>query len=73
MTPPELRYLVEHHPDPLPLLEMGCDIYAEYQRALAYRGGVDFDDLIRLALRTLELDPDFKARLAASLALYPGG
>ncbi len=63
LTPPELRYLVEHHPDPLPLLEMGCDIYAEYQRALAYRGGVDFADLIRLALRTLQIDPDFKARL----------
>ena len=42
---------------------MGYAIYADYQRALAYRGAVDFDDLIRLALQTLRLDPAFLARL----------
>ncbi len=63
LTPAELRYRLERFSEPLPLLEMGCAIYADYQRALAYRGAVDFDDLIRLALRTLELDPAFLARL----------
>ena len=36
---------------------MGADLYREYQDALNYRGSVDFDDLIRLALRCLESDP----------------
>jgi DNA helicase-2/ATP-dependent DNA helicase PcrA len=38
-------------------------MYAEYQRALAYRGAVDFDDLIRLALQALNTDPDLLERL----------
>ncbi|NLN69950.1 MAG: ATP-dependent helicase [Chloroflexi bacterium] len=42
---------------PLPLVRMGLDMYTEYQNALTYRGGVDFDDLIRLALRCLRSDP----------------
>ena len=48
---------------PLPLAEMGCAIYADYQRALTYRGAVDFDDLIWLALQTLERDRDYLERL----------
>ncbi|MBN2390852.1 MAG: ATP-dependent helicase [Anaerolineae bacterium] len=63
MTPPDLRYRLDQFPEELPLLEMGYAIYADYQRALAYRGAVDFDDLIRLALQTLRLDPAFLARL----------
>jgi DNA helicase-2/ATP-dependent DNA helicase PcrA len=38
-------------------------MYADYQRALAYRGAVDFDDLIRLALQALQTDPEFLLRL----------
>jgi DNA helicase-2/ATP-dependent DNA helicase PcrA len=45
------------------LLQMGCEIYSDYQRALAYRSAVDFDDLIRLALQVLQTDPDYLARL----------
>jgi len=41
---------------PLPLAELGRKFYAEYQGALNYRGSVDFDDLIRLALRSLNAD-----------------
>jgi len=48
---------------PLPLARMGVEIYADYQRSLAYRGVVDFDDLIRLALEALNRDPDYLARL----------
>ena len=48
---------------PLPLVEMGAAIYADYQRALRYRGAVDFDDLIRLALRALESDRELLERL----------
>jgi DNA helicase-2/ATP-dependent DNA helicase PcrA len=46
-----------------PLLKMGLEIYEDYQRALVYSGGVDFDDLIRLALETLQADPALLARL----------
>ena len=42
---------------------MGAEIYADYQRSLAYRGVVDFDDLIRLALEALRRDADYLARL----------
>ncbi len=47
----------------MPLAELGYSIYADYQRALAYRGAVDFDDLIRLALTLLESDEEFLERL----------
>ena len=46
-----------------PLLLMGLEIYQDYQRALTYRGGVDFDDLIHLALEILQADPDLLERL----------
>ncbi|MBN1248738.1 MAG: ATP-dependent helicase [Anaerolineae bacterium] len=63
ITPAGLRYLLDNFPDALPLLEMGYSVYADYQRALSYRGAVDFDDLIRLALQALRLDPAFLGRL----------
>jgi len=46
-----------------PLMDMGWAIYADYQRALAYRGAVDFDDLVRLALEALQLDQEYRERL----------
>ena len=48
---------------PLPLFEMGAKIYGNYQRSLAYRGAVDFDDLIRLALGAIKSDPAFLDRM----------
>jgi DNA helicase-2/ATP-dependent DNA helicase PcrA len=50
-------------PRELPLVRLGAEIYADYQRSLAYRGVVDFDDLIRLALEALGRDADYLARL----------
>ncbi len=63
LTPERLRALLEEAPAPLSLAEMGLTIYSEYQRALAYRGAVDFDDLIRLALDLLERDEEYLERL----------
>ncbi len=63
ILPDQLRAQLANQPAPLPLAEMGLAIYTDYQRALAYRGAVDFDDLIRLALDLLERDPDFLERL----------
>jgi DNA helicase-2/ATP-dependent DNA helicase PcrA len=63
LTPAELRYRLDSFPEPLPLLEMGWEIYADYQRSLSYRGAVDFDDLIWLALTALKLDNQYLERL----------
>ncbi len=57
LTPNGLRKLLDQTPVTLPLVELGTEIYREYQDALNYRGSVDFDDLIRLALRCLRSDP----------------
>jgi len=64
-TPESLRERIRQAPAPLPLAEMGCEIYANYQRALIYRGAVDFDDLIRLALEALTVSPELLERLRA--------
>ena len=63
LTPEKLAERLSQLPLPLPLAEMGWEIYRDYQRALIYRGAVDFDDLIRLALDALELDQRLLERL----------
>ncbi len=63
LTPAALRERLDELPAPLPLAEMGWSVYQEYQRSLAYRGAVDFDDLIRLALAALRMDNKLVERL----------
>lgn len=63
LTPEALAEQLQALPTPLPLAEMGLAVYREYQRSLAYRGAVDFDDLIRLALAALRADPALVRRL----------
>ncbi len=63
LTPESLRLKLDASFAPLPLAELGYSIYADYQRALAYRGAVDFDDLIRLALTLLQNDEEYLERL----------
>ena len=63
LTPEIVRVKLDAAPAALPLAELGWSIYADYQRALAYRGAVDFDDLIRLALDLLESDSEYLERL----------
>ena len=63
LTPENLRALLDRQPAPLPLAELGLEIYADYQRALNYRAAVDFDDLIRLALDILEMDEEYLERV----------
>jgi DNA helicase-2/ATP-dependent DNA helicase PcrA len=53
---------VQHLPD-YQLIYMCSRIYQEYDRALHYRGAVDFDDLIRLALFSLRQDEQLLLRL----------
>ena len=45
------------------LAEIGTSLYADYQRALSYRGALDFDDLIWRALDLLEQDEELVVRL----------
>ncbi|MGA2821742.1 MAG: ATP-dependent helicase [Anaerolineales bacterium] len=47
----------------LPLLEMAVAVYRDYERALSFRGAVDFSDLIRLAIDALEADHGLLERL----------
>ncbi len=63
LAPDDVAQQLESLPLPLPLAAMGAAMYRDYQRALAYRGAVDFDDLIRLALMALRVDADLLARL----------
>ena len=53
---------VQNLPD-YQLIYMCSRIYQEYDRALHYRGAVDFDDLIRLALFSLRQDEQLLQRL----------
>jgi len=46
-----------------PLINLGVEIYHDYQRALNYRSAVDFDDLIRFTLMALKNDNDYLQRL----------
>src|SRR6266508_4632209 len=63
LTPEKLRALLDRQPAALPLVELGLEIYADYQRALTYRAAVDFDDLIRLALDIFESDDEYLERV----------
>lgn len=63
LTPDGVRRALQRQPSALPLAQMGLQLYADYQQALAYRGAVDFDDLIRLACDMLEASPQLLERL----------
>ena len=63
LTPTQLRYRLDDVPINLPLAEMGLNIYEGYQRALTYRGAIDFDDLIMMAIQAIRLDADYLERL----------
>ncbi len=63
LSPWFLERALEKQSIDLPLRRMGSEIYAQYQNALRYRGGVDFDDLIRYAIEVLEADEAYLQRL----------
>ena len=58
-----LRDLMQGQGLSLPLADSCQAIFESYESGLRYRGGVDFSDLIRLALRVLKSDADYLARL----------
>jgi DNA helicase-2/ATP-dependent DNA helicase PcrA len=62
-SPDSILVQLESIKNKLPLAEMGVEIYKVYQRNLAYRGAVDFDDLINHAYKILQLDLSLLNRL----------
>jgi DNA helicase-2/ATP-dependent DNA helicase PcrA len=64
MSPDDVKHNLDRFGVSLPLAEMGWHIYVNYQRGLAYRGAVDFQDLIWLALKVLVLDDNYRQRLS---------
>ncbi len=63
LTPLDASRLLGEYPGELPLAQFCVEIYSDYDRALAYRGAVDFQDLICLALRVLRDEPAYLASL----------
>lgn len=63
LTVADLEKLFQQADEDLPLAWMCTEIYDQYERSLRYRGAVDFQDLIRLALKVLEQDAQYLARL----------
>jgi len=63
ILPDELTRRIKELNQPHPLLQLGTDIYSDYQRSLNYRSAVDFSDLIRLGLQAMQSDHDYLLRL----------
>ncbi|HEY59080.1 MAG TPA: ATP-dependent helicase [Anaerolineae bacterium] len=61
--PINIRALLDKYHSGLPLLEMGYEIYRDYQNALHIRAAVDFEDLTRLAYKILKMDKEYLERL----------
>ncbi len=62
-TPEMLRSWLASRGDAWMLAQFCVEVYADYQRSLAYRGKVDFDDLVRYAIFALRVDQDYLERL----------
>lgn len=63
LSPDDLHKRMASQKDELLLARMCLDIYQDYERALAYRGAVDFQDLVRFALQVLCRDESYLASL----------
>ena len=63
LTPDMLRDLADETQNEQDLLHFGIDIYRDYQNALSYQAAIDFEDLIRLAYRALQMDAGYLQRL----------
>ena len=63
LSPDDLHERLASEKDELLLARMCSDIYRDYERAIAYRGAVDFQDLVRFALQVLRRDELYLASL----------
>ena len=62
-TPEDLENALESASTDFDIARFAVAIYKDYQRSLAYRGSVDFDDLVHLALQALRTDEKYLKRL----------
>lgn len=63
LQPIDLQEKFEEFGREYDLVRFATEIYTDYQRSLAFRGAVDFDDLVRLAIQGLEQDEQYLLRL----------
>lgn len=63
LSPAEIETRLSQTNANFPLVNFGLEVYQDYQRNLAYRGAVDFDDLIIKAYQILTLDQSLLHRL----------
>lgn len=61
--PEDIRERLQQYNYSNPLLEMGIEVYQQYERGLRYRSALDFSDLIRLAYTALQNDDEYLERL----------
>lgn len=59
----QIRLVLKDRISKFPLVEIGCQIYTQYQNSLINSGAVDFDDLIRYAHRILMNNRELLDRL----------
>lgn len=62
-TPDTLLHAVEPYDETYDFTRFAATVYRDYQRSLAYRGAIDFDDLVRLAFDALQSDLKYLNRL----------
>jgi len=63
ISPFKLRQKIDQMGWDNQFLELGCQIYTDYQQALSYRSAVDFNDLIWMALDAVQRDQAYLERL----------
>jgi DNA helicase-2/ATP-dependent DNA helicase PcrA len=63
MDPPAIQQRLTEAQYSNELMSFCNEVYTLYQRAIAQRSGVDFNDLIQLALQSIRTDPLFLERL----------
>lgn len=56
LTPADLYHLADQLEDPYPILAIAADLYDRYQKGLAQRQWIDYDEMILSALKLLEKD-----------------
>ena len=63
LTPDQIQTAMAQNQMEHELLRFGVEVYRDYQNALSYQAAIDFQDLIRLAYQSLQIDPAYLQRL----------
>lgn len=63
LSPDQIQTAMAQNDRQYDLLRFGVEVYRDYQNALSYQAAIDFQDLIRLAYQSLQIDPAYLQRL----------